>query len=721
MKRTALLAPIALLVPAAALSLVVSCAPPYPPPPATRVAEVVDTLHGVEVPDPYRWLEDQDSAETRRWIDEQNAYAERIVGQPPLRARLAGRLGDLMDTDETETPRRGGDFEYFTMRRKGEELPIVYRRPAPAGAGEAGAPATSGRSSRPDPAGTYEVVIDPHPMSPDRTTRVEIVAVERTGARLIYSVRDGGQDEVEIRVRDLASGGDLPDRLPAALYSSVSFARDAGGFYYSRRSRETGARILFHAWGEPVDQDEVVFGEGYGPTAFVSMTQADEGRVFIYTVQHGWARTEVFVQDARRARPPTPVVTDADARFYPRMVGGELWMRTDLDASNNRLVAVDPASPAPDRWRVVIPETDEVMEDFTVIGDRVYVTYLSDATNRIRVFEKDGTPAGEIDVPPLSQASIRGEGDGEALLTVESFTSPATTWRLDLETGERTIEEPPDVTWDASAVEVEQVWAASKDATRVPLFVVHRRGIALDGSHPALLTGYGGFYAARKPDFSATAATWVESGGVYAVAVLRGGSEFGERWHRAGMLLDKQNVFDDFIAAAEWLVSSGYTSPERLAIQGASNGGLLVGAALTQRPDLFRAVSCAFPDVDILRFHRFTRTNNMPALLEYGDASIPEHFETIRKYSPYQNVRAGTAYPAVLVATGDLDTRVPPLAGRKFAARLQAATSSGLPVILRYHPKAGHAAGRGLPFSRRLEDAALELTFLMAQLGMPVE
>jgi len=706
---------------AAALSVVVACAPPYPPPPDTRVEEVIDTLHGVQVPDPYRWLENQDDPETRRWIDEQNAYAERIVGQPPLRVRLEQRLRALMDTDDIDRPRRGGGFEYFTMRRKGGELPIIYRRPVPTERPRDDERAGRRGTERPDPSRTYEVIVDPHPMSAGRTTRVEIVAVERNGARLIYSVRDGGQDEVEIRVRDLASGGDLPDRLPPALYSSVSFAQDGSGFYYSRRSRQTGARIHFHTWGASPDADEVIFGDGYGPTAFVSMSQADEGRYFIYTVQHGWARTEVFVRDTKRAGPPLAIVTDADARFYPRMVGAELWMRTDLDASNNRLVAVEPARPAPGRWRVVIPEAEDVMEDFTVIGDRIYVTYIRDAASRIRVFEKNGAPAGEIDVPPLHQASIRGDGDTEALLTLESFTTPAITWRIDLKTGERSLEEPPEVTWDATDIEVEQVWASSKDGTRVPLFVAHKRGIALDDSHPTLLTGYGGFYAASKPRFSTTAAVWLESGGVYALAVLRGGSEFGERWHRAGMLLNKQNVFDDFIAAAEWLVASRYTNPERLAISGTSNGGLLVGAALTQRPDLFRAVFCGFPDVDILRFYRFTRNNNMPALLEYGDASIQEQFEAIRKYSPYQNVRAETRYPAVMIATGDLDTRVPPLAGRKLAARLQASTSSGRPVILRYHAKAGHAAGRGLPFSRRLEDTAMELAFLLSQLGMPTE
>ncbi len=689
----------------------VACSPRAAPPPPTRVEEVTDVLHGVPIVDPYRWLEDQASPETRAWVDAQNRYAEAIVGRTPLRAKLEVRVRALMDQPEVGTPMRGGDFEYFMLRRKGQELAVVCRRQVPKG------PDGQPRRERIDPAAACEVVLDPHPMSPDRTTRVELLAVERDGRRLLYAVRDGGQDEVAIRARDLAAGVDLPDVLPPALYSSVAFAGDGSGFFYSRRSRQTGARIFFHRWGTPVETDRVLFGEGYGPTAFVSMTEAEGGRYRIYTVQHGWVRTEVYLEDTRGSG-IRPVVTDADARFYPRWVDGELWMRTNLDADRNRIVAVHPARLAREQWRTVIPESDDVIEEFAVIEGKVYVTYLHDASNRVHIFEKDGAPAGALPVPPFHSASVRSGGPGELLLTLRSFTTPETVWRVNLATGERVVEDAPEIPWDGSGFEVERVAATSKDGRRVPIFVVHKRGFVRDGRTPALLTGYGGFYAASKPSFTPTAAVWLESGGVFALATLRGGSEYGERWHRDGMLTNKQRVFDDFLAAAEGLVAQRYTSSDRLAIMGASNGGLLVGAALTQRPDLFRAVLCAFPDVDILRFYQFTANNNLPALLEYGDASIREHFEAIRRYSPYQNVRPGVRYPAVLITSGDLDTRVPPLAARKFAARLQAATRSGLPVILRYHPSAGHAANRGLPFSRRVEDTAMELAFLMTQTGL---
>jgi prolyl oligopeptidase len=672
------------------------------------VEEVADTLHGVAFVDPYRWLENQEAPETRSWLAEQNAYAETVVGESALRALVERRLTALMDIADSPSPQRAGEYEYFTLRRVGQELPVLYRRPAP-----------EEPSDGPiDPDGEYEVVLDPHAMSPDTTTRFDIVTFSPDGNLMAYNQRDGGQDEVRIRVRDLANGVDLPDSLPRSLYGSIFFSRDGAGFYYVRRSREIGPRLLYHALGTDLTSDRIIFGEGYGPETFINVSQAAEGRFFIYSVQYGWARTEVHVQDWQRGGAVTPIVTGVDARFYPRFIDGTLYMRTDFEADKNRLVAVDLTEPHHENWREVISEADDLLEDFALIDDKFYVTYLHDVSNQIRIFETDGTPAGEISIPELHSASIRGGRDGEAFLTLSSFTTPPTVYRIDLATGERTIWEREGPDWNAEGVVASQVWRTSSDGTRAPMFLVHRDDIELNGQNPTLLTGYGGFYVARKPGFSTTAALWVEMGGVYAVATLRGGSEFGESWHRDGMLVNKQHVFDDFISAAEWLVENGYTNPDKMAIQGSSNGGLLVGAALTQRPELFRAVAIGFPDVDILRFFRHTTSNNAPALLEYGDARIPEQFEAIRQYSPYQNVQPRTRYPAIMFTTGDLDTRVPPLGARKMTAGLQAATRSGLPVILRYHAKAGHAGARGLPFSRRIADQAMEITFLLQQLGV---
>jgi len=670
---------------------------------------VADTIHGVAVADPYRWLEDTRSAETREWVVSQNHYAEQIVGNPPVRAWLEARLREMTDTDDVGSPRRAGEYEYFTLRRMGEEVEGVYRRPLPA----------EGDTAAIDPAGEYEKVLDPLAWSADGTTSLGILSFSPDGKLLLYSIRDGGPDEYAVRVRDLAAGRDLPDNLPPALYSSVAFTGDGTGFYYTLRSRDpaVGTRVRLHRMGTDMATDIVLFGEGYGPSTYLDVSEVLDGQSLLFTARHGWATSEMYIQ-AREGGPLRTIVADEDARFYERVRGDQLYIRTDLGADRNRLMAVPLATPALEHWREVVPEGDDVMEDFTFIGDRIYVTYLHDASNRIGVFEMDGTPAGEVDVPPLYSASIRGGEPGFAFLTLSSFTSPTTVWRVNLETGERSVEEPPDVEWDGTEFVVDQVWRTSKDGTRAPMFVVHRRDVELNGENPTLLTGYGGFYVARKPGFSATAALWLEMGGVYALATLRGGSEYGESWHRDGMLLNKQHVFDDFISAAEWLIGNGYTSPEKLAIQGGSNGGLLVGAAMTQRPDLYRAVLCSNPDLDILRFPWHYQANSPPAMREYGDASIPEHFQAIREYSPLQNVVEGTAYPAVFFSTGALDTRVPPQGARKMAAHMQAVSTSGYPVILDYSFRAGHAGGR--PVSDRLRLSAMQLTFLVEQLGMEV-
>ena len=426
----------------------------------------------------------------------------------------------------------------------------------------------------------------------------------------------------------------------------------------------------------------------------------------------------MFVEDTEDERGPQPVIVDSQSRSYPQFNDGQIYLRTNLDAPLNRVVRVDPARPGPDHWEEVIPKAADVLQGFAFIGEKIYATYLHDVSDEIRVFEMDGTPASELEVAAQRSVSIAASGDGNAELTVTGHLAPSETYEIDLGTGDRELTEGSRVPFDATGFAVSQTWYTSKDGTSAPMYVLHGEDMTLDGSHPTLLTGYGGFNASQKPSFSTSAAVWLESGGVYAVATLRGGSEFGEEWHRDGMLENKQNVFDDFVSAAEHLIDSGFTQPDRLAISGGSNGGLLVASAFTQRPDLFRAVLCTYPDLDMVRFYEFTETNNMPALLEYGDASNPEQFAFVRRYSPYQAVTEGTRYPAVMLTTGDLDTRVPPLQARRMTARLQAASSSGLPVILYYDEKGGHAAGRGRPLSLRIEDSARELAFLMQQLGM---
>ena len=693
------------------LTLAMGCCSPYPSPPETVRDPVVDTLHGVAITDDYRWLEDQVSPETRAWIAEQNAYAEQIVGDTPLRQQLAARLRELMNVQGALFPRRAGDHEYFTFRKPDREVAAIYRRPAP-----------EEREDTPiDPNGDFEVVIDPLDIHPDGTTSVSIRDFSPDGNLMMYAIRDGGQDELMIRVRDLTTGEDLPDRLPNFLYGSTFFDPQGTGFYYTWRSREVGPRVRHHTLGTNSDQDTELFGEGHGPETFINVTQGGDGRYLVYAVQHGWARTDVYLQDLSAGGGPDPIVVGAPARFSTRFVDGELHLLTNLDAPKRRVVAVDLSDPDPDpaNWREVIAETDDLLTGYQIIGDEIYADYLHNVASRIVRYDMDGTQTGEIPVPEHHVATLRSWGEGKALLTLTSLVTPSHILKLDLETMETEEWLPSAVPFNGADYEVSQVWYTSADGTEAPMYVAHRRGHEPDGDTPTLVYGYGGFNSNNLPRFNTGAAAWMEQGGVYALATLRGGGEFGETWHRAGMLDNKPNVFDDFIAAAEWLIANGYTNPDRLAIRGVSNGGLLVGSALTKRPDLYRAVFCGLPDLDMVRFNQFTHANNMPALLEYGNAAVAEEFEVLRTFSPYQNVRDGVRYPAVMLTQGDLDTRVPPLQARKMAARLQAATASGLPVILDYDPRMGHAGGR--TFSRNVRNNAMELAFLLGQLGVGVE
>jgi prolyl oligopeptidase len=686
-----------------------ACSPTYPPPPDSRVETVVDTLHGVAFPDDYRWLEDQESAETRAWIAAQNAYAERIVGESPLRERIRVRLGELTDRDDVGTPRRAGAFEYFTMRRAGEEMERIYRRPA-----------TADEAEGPSVDQEYEVVLDPVDFDPNHRVPVAMMSFSPDGGLMAYSVRQGGADEVEVRIRDLEAGQDLPDRLPNALYGGFDWDADGSGFTYVHRDRYEGPRIRHHRLGTELSADSLVWGEGYPPTTFIGRSEVDDGRWVLLNANHGWARQDWFIQNGRTGR-MQPIVEGVEAHFQVRFHEGRIYLLTDWNAPNYRLMVAEPTRPRPDAWTELIAEGEDVLQDFTFIGDKIYAEYLHEVAGLIRVFDMDGMPEGEIGVPDDASVGIGGAGEGKAELTVNAYLRPSRTWTIDLASGERTLTDSADVPFDTSGTAVTKTWYTSADGTRGPMYVMHRADVALDGTNPTILNGYGGFNVAILPSFSATAATWVELGGVYAVATLRGGSEFGESWHRDGMLANKPHVFQDFVAAAEQLVAEGFTSPEHLGISGGSNGGLLVAAAMTMRPDLFRAVLCTYPDLDMVRFWQFQDTNNMPALLEYGDARNPEHFAAIRTYSPYQAVQDGVDYPAVMFATGDRDTRVPPRQARRMTARLQAATGSGLPVVLWYDEMGGHAAGRGRPTRLRIEDTARELTFMAQQLGLRLE
>ena len=697
----------------------------WPAPPPTRVEVVVDTLHGVEIPDRYRWLEDQDRPETRAWIAAQNAYAREVVPDTALTAQLEARLAELMDTASVGAPRRAGDREVFTLRRPGEPQARIVSRPAPEeGAEPVGAP-------RPAADGDYEVLVDPAALGYDDAASVDLVDVSPDGSLLLFRVRDGGLDEISVHLLDLSTGELRPDSLPEALYGTIAFDGEGEGFYAVHRSREIGPRVRYHRIGEALDEARELFGEGYGPETFLRVEEIRGGEWLLVGAQHGWARNEVFLLE-RASGAVHPVFAGEDAHMSARFRDGRLLLHTDWDAPNYRVLSAPVEGVAPNRWAdrslwtEWIPEREQRLTLYTTIGGQTYAHYLADTASRIVAYAadedaEDGAPlraVGEVPLPPLHTASLESAGDSEdtAVLTLRSFTSPEARYRLDLETYERELIEPPRQDYDGGNLVVEQVFHTSTDGARAPMTLLRRRDVEPDGETPTLLHGYGGFDVSLTPTFRAQAAVWAEAGGVYAVATLRGGGEYGEEWHRAGMLGNKQQVFDDFLSAAEWLIENGVTNPARLAITGASNGGLLVASAFTQRPDLFRAVFCGFPDLDMVRFFTFRETNNLPALLEYGNAEKPEEFEFLRRYSPYQAVRDGVDYPAVMLTQGDLDTRVPPLQARKMTARLQAASSSGLPVILRYDERAGHAGGR--PRAQVIADVAMDTAFLMTQVGL---
>jgi len=656
-------------------------------------------MHGIELVDPYHWLEDADSTETRAWIAAQNDYTRSFLDAIPVRERIRRRLREMLIHDSIGAPIQRQGVYFFLKRGAEQDLWSVYRR---AGIG-----------------GEDELLIDPRPMSSDRTVSIGTIAPSEDAGLLAYGIRHGGEDETEVRVFDVKERRDLPDRLPRGLYQNLSWKKDAGGFYYSLARRGVGRRIYFHALGDDSASDQEVFGAGYGPENGIFPHASEDGNYLLAMVWWGWLKVELHLQDLGEKNDGSfrPLITGIDAKFYPQFAGDYLIVQTDWNAPNGRILRIDLREPARENWREIVPEAADAIVSFALIGDKVFVNYLHNVTARIAIFSLDGEPLGKLPLPGDGTAGIYGRyRREEGIVYFGSYTTPYSIYRYNSATGKSDLWYRDAVPFDSENFTTRQVWYSSKDGTRVPMFIVHRKGLALDGNRPTVLYGYGGFSFSLTPNFNHGAAWWIEQGGVYAVPNLRGGGEFGEAWHRAGMLEKKQNVFDDFIAAADWLITNNYTNPDKLAISGGSNGGLLVGAMMTQRPDLMRAVYCWHPDLDMLRFHNYTKNNNPPALFEYGNPADPDQFKFIHAYSPYEQVKPGTKYPAMLLTSGDADTRVPPAQARKMTARMQAATASGFPILLHYDTHAGHAGFK--PTSTVIEDLSIEWSFLAWQLGI---
>jgi prolyl oligopeptidase len=693
-----------------------------PGPPATRRDEVVETHHGVTVVDPFRWLEDGTSDEVRAWSAAQTAYTEGVLDRVPGARELGARLDALIRIGTVEPPvsatGRDGVVRYFHRRQgPGDDQPILYVREGLHGADRA--------------------LVDPNQGRADGTTALDWWSPSWDGSLVAYGLSEGGDENSTLRVRDVGTGRDLGDTevIARVRYASIAWLPDGSAFYYSRYP-EKGAvppgeesyhkRLYFHRIGRGEAHDPLVFGDGRPMTDTPSVEISPSGRWLVALVHRGWSRRELYLKDraAGDGAPWIPVATPVEDAIFDAVVHDDhLLVRTNEGAPTYRLYRVDLGGapgedpvPPRSRWREILPPTDEVLITATEIGGEIFAVYIADAHSVVRRFSAAGEPRGEIPLPTIGTVhAVHGRIDGrEAFFDFTSFAVPAVVFRVDLDSNELSRWAEVKAPIDPAEFVITQERAVSRDGTTVPLFVSHKKGMVRDGSAPALLGGYGGFNISQMPAWSGARYAFLERGGVAVTANLRGGGEYGEAWHRAGMLGNKQNVFDDLFAVAEHLVATRVTSPERMAVLGGSNGGLLVGAAITQRPELFRAAVCMVPLLDMIRYHRFLIARLW--VHEYGSADDPEQFRWLYGYSPYHHVEDGRRYPAVLFSTAEADTRVDPLHARKMAARLQAATGSDRPVLLRIESRAGHGAGK--PISKRLEEARRVYAFLFWQLGV---
>jgi len=680
--------------------------------PATRIGEDIEVYHGIEIPDPYRWLEDPDSDETRRWVEAQNACTFGFLEQIPGRQRLRQRLTKLWNYERYGVPLVRGGRYFFTRNDGLQNQSVLY---------------TAG-SLESEPV----VLLDPNLLSDDGTVSLADFEISDDGRLMAYSLSTAGSDWREWRVRDVATGRDFVDHLRWAKFSGASWTADGQGFFYSRYDEPKHVnelvgtnffqKLYYHRLGTPQADDELVYHRpdqkewGFGGHV------TDDGRYLVIDVWRGSERKNgVFYKKLDDpAAAVVELLNEFDAAYdFVGNDGPKFWFRTDADAPRGRVVEIDITAPERGRWRDVIATSEHALGDVDFVGHRFIASYLRDAHSQVKVFDAQGKLEREIPLPGLGTATgFHGrEDDRETFFAYASFTTPMTVYRYDVERGDTAVFREPKVHFRPDEYATRQVFYRSRDGARVPMFITHRRDLELDGRNPTLLFGYGGFDVSITPAFSVSNLVWLEMGGVYAVPNLRGGGEYGREWHEAGMLDRKQNVFDDFIAAAEWLIENRYTNPQRLAISGRSNGGLLVGACTTQRPELFAAALPAVGVMDMLRFHRFTI--GWAWVGEYGSADNAEQFPALRAYSPLHNIRPGTKYPPTLITTADHDDRVVPAHSYKFAAALQAAQSGEAPTLIRIETRAGHGAGK--PTSKLIDEAADCLAFLTHVLRMPHE
>ncbi|MFQ5670982.1 MAG: prolyl oligopeptidase family protein [Acidobacteriota bacterium] len=679
--------------------------------PETRRGKTVDDYHGTKIADPYRWLEQdaRESEEVSRWIQAENKVTRTYLETIPEREAIRQRLTELWNYERYASPFKVAGRYYYFKNDGLQNQSALY--------------AVDSLEGKP------VLVLDPNTWSEDGTVALAGLSVSDDGRYMAYARAAAGSDWQEWFVRDLRAGREMPDHLRWIKFTSAAWTKDGKGFFYSRyaapppgekyKALNNNQKLFYHRVGMPQDDDVLVYQRPDHPDWGFGAQVTEDGRYLVIGVWKGTdPKNRLLVKDLQEPYGmPVEVMGGFDNEYtFVANDGPLFYIKTDRGAPRGKVIAVDIRTPGPERWREILPQADGALQRVTATGNLLIAIYLEDVLPRVRIYRLDGTPVREVELPGIG--SVAGFGgkraDEETFYSYSSFNVPGTIYHYDLITGKSTAWRRARVLFHPDDFAVEQVFYKSKDGTRIPMFIAHRKNLPLDGNRATLLYGYGGFGISLQPRFSVTRLAWMEMGGVFAMANLRGGGEYGEEWHEAGKLGNKQNVFDDFIAAAEWLIANRYTRPSRLAVQGGSNGGLLIGAVMTQRPDLFGAVLPAVGVMDMLRFQKFTAGRFW--VDDYGSSDDPEQFKVLYSYSPYHNLRPGTRYPATLITTADTDDRVIPGHSFKFASALQHDQAGAAPVLIRIETRAGHGGGK--PTQKQIEEAADQWAFLVKNLGM---
>ena len=684
-------------------------APTGPPKAKTEVVE--DTLHGHKIADPYRWLENSQASDTQQYVHDELAYTRSILDPLPGRAQTHQRLTQLLSIGTIGTPQLGGNFYFYTRREGTQNQPVLFVREG-----------INGKD---------RTLLDVNQLAADGTVALDWWFPSEDGKYVAYGTSAGGSEESTLKVIETATGKQLPDTIERTRFASVAWKKDNSAFFYSRHPKKGDVpsgeevyhvKIFYHVMGTDPAKDPLIFGEGRKAQDIPGVQLADDDdRWLLITVFQGWAKSEMYLQDLKAGTPPVEITSGKEFLYSGEVYQNKLYITTNEDAPRSRVLVVDAANPKRENWKEIVPQSDAVLQNSAIVGGKLGAQYEKNASSLLKLFQLDGKFIDDIPLPAIGTVSGTGSkwNRQEIFFGFQSFTIPPSIYHYDLSSRKTNLWDKVNAPGiDPSAYEVHQLWYTSKDGTKVPMFVFHKKGLELNGHNPTLLTGYGGFNVSLTPSFVGGRYIWLEHGGIFAVANLRGGAEFGEDWHQAGMLQKKQNVFDDFISAAEFLISQKYTDKDHLAIQGGSNGGLLVGAAFTQRPDLYRAVVCQVPLLDMLRYQNFQIAKLW--IPEYGSAEDSKQFDWLYAYSPYHHVKPGTQYPAILFMTADTDTRVDPMHAKKMAALMQAEAANGQsrerPILLRIETKAGHGAGK--PITKQIEEGTDIYSFLFWQLGM---